>query len=261
MSSPRKSFLRGSYTSSSHRSALVRQLSEGSGVSVASPVGQDFAERLGAWLSVADAITLRTALQAIPTAKQTKPSSAVPVAPNLLAEELQRVRATLSKSITTVEAAQPQRNRADHSAHGAVAAPVIPLDPAAEFAMLHQRYGEQQRRMEMSVDALRARARDLLSQASPELARLAALDGVMDQMLGGREQHVLSTVPAFLKKRFEQLRREATAEAETLFGDAPNNTHQPAWLVQLAAEFQQALLAELDLRLQPIAGMAEALAQ
>jgi hypothetical protein len=73
---------------------------------------------------------------------------------------------------------------------------------------------------------------------------------VMDQMLGGREQHLLSTVPAFLKKRFEQLRREA-----------PADTDPPAWLTRLTAECQQALLAELDLRLQPIAGMAEALAQ
>lgn len=259
--------MRGSFTSPFHRSALIRQLSEGSGIGAAAPAGQDFAERLGAWLSVADAITLRTALQIIPT---TKPGKAA-VAPNsarpALAEELQRVRAALTHSITTVEAALPSRGRADHSSHVAVAAPVIPLDPMAEFAMLHQRYGEQQRRMEMSVDALRAYARQVLSQTSPELAQLAALDGVMDKMLGGRAQHLLSTVPAFLKKRCEQLRRqgaaEAAANAETLFGAEPDASQQPqpGWLVQLAAEFEQALLAELDLRLQPIAGMADALEQ
>ncbi|WP_157694121.1 DUF3348 family protein [Hydrogenophaga crassostreae] len=241
----------------------MRQLSEGSGVGAAAPSGQDFAERLGAWLSVADSITLRTALQAIPSAQKTRPAPSASIDPQSLAEELSRVRATLTQSITTVEPALPGRGRADHSSHGAVPAPVMPLDPAAEFAMLHQRYGEQQRRMEMSVDALRSHAREVLSQASPELAQLAALDGVMDKMLGGREQHLLSTVPAFLKKRFEHLRRQATAEAaadaETLFGEVPNPSQQPTWLVQLAAEFEQALLAELDLRLQPIAGMAEAL--
>ena len=220
----------------------------------AAPAGQDFAERLGAWLSVADSISLRTALQAIPATKFAKASVAPNSAPPALAEELQRVRATLTKSITTVEATPSSRSRADHSAHGAVNAPPIPLDPAAEFAMLHQRYGEQQRRMEMSVDALRAHARQVLSQTSPELAQLAALDGVMDQMLGGREQHLLSTVPTFLKKRFELLRRQAVAEAEA------DLSRLPAWLVQLTAEFEQALLAELDLRLQPVAGMAEALA-
>jgi hypothetical protein len=240
---------------------LVSQLSEGSGVSVGAPAGQDFAERLGAWLSVADAITLRTALQSIPATSQAKAASpGAPTTPETLAEALQRVRATLTKSITTVESALPTRGRADHSSYvAAAAAPAIALEPATEFAMLHQRYGEQQRRMEMSVDALRAHARQTLSRASPELARLAALDGVMDQMLGGREQHVLSTVPTFLKKRFEHLRRQAAADAETLFGNEPDPSQQPAWLVQLAAEFEQALLAELDLRLQPIAGMAEAM--
>lgn len=251
--------MRASFTRSTQVSPLVRQLSESSGLGAAAPAGQDFAERLGAWLSVADAITLRTALQTIPAAQPGKSLTAAPIAPTVLAEELHRVRATLTKSITTVENALPLRNRADHSAHGAIAAPSIPLDPAAEFAMLQQRYGEQQRRMEMSADALRARARELLSQASPDLARLAALDEVMDKMLGGREQHALSTVPVFLKKRFEQLRREAAAEAETLFGETPNPSQQLTWLVQLAAEFQQALLAELDVRLLPIAGMAEAL--
>ena len=258
--------MRGSFNRSTHPSALVRQLSEGSGVASAAPAGQDFAERLGAWLSVADAITLRNALQTIPATKAVKAVGDPHGGHPALAEALERVRSTLTKSITTAEAAQPSRGRADHSAHGASPAPMIPLDPTAEFAMLHQRYGEQQRRMEMSVDALRAHARQVLAQTSPELAQLAALDGVMDKMLGGREQHALSTVPAFLKKRFEQLRRQAAAEeaanADTLFGAGPESAQrQPAWLVQLTAEFEQALLAELDLRLLPIAGMVDALEQ
>lgn len=248
--------MRGSFKSSSHRSALVHLLSESSGVSAAAPVGQDFAERLGAWLSVADAITLRSALQS--QAAPMAPGRTGAPAPHSLAEELQQVRATLTKSIETAESVQPQRGRADHSAQGALSAPALPLDPAAEFAMLHQRYVEQQRRMEMSVDALRSHARERLSAASPELAQLALLDGVMDQMLGGREQHLLSTVPTFLKKRFEQLRREAANEANP--DTSPDLFQRPAWLSQLTTEFQQALLAELELRLQPVAGMAEALA-
>lgn len=256
-------FLREGFNRSAHRSALVRQLSEGIGAGAAMPAGQDFAERLGAWLSVADAIALRTALLSIPAAKpghvattntHTNTTTTRSHAPPSLTDELQRVRATLTQSITSVEVARPIQGRADHSSHAAVVAPVIALDPAAEFAMLHQRYVEQQRRMEMSVDALRSHARERLSAASPELAQLAALDGVMDQMLGGREQHLLSTVPTFLKKRFELLRRQAVAEAEA------DLSRLPAWLVQLTAEFEQALLAELDLRLQPVAGMAEALA-
>ena len=236
----------------------MRLLSEGSGVSAAVPAGQDFAERMGGWLSVADAITLRSALQTRVEPRETAPTRTGATASNGLADELQKVRATLTQSIESVEPAQPQRSRADHSAQGALAAPVLPFDVAAEFALLHQRYVEQQRRMEMSVDALRCHARERLTATSPELAQLAMLDGVMDQMLGGREQHLLSTVPSFLKKRFEQLRRAAASEATP--EAQPDPTRAPAWMDQLAAEFQQALLAELDLRLQPVAGMAEALA-
>ena len=235
----------------------MRLLSEGSGIGAAAPAGQDFAERLGGWLNVADAIELRAALQSLGSTRArsvARPAAAVTLASTVsLDEELERVRATLTQSILSTEPAQPIRGRADRSAQAALAAPALPLDPAAEYAMLHQRYVDQQRRMEMSVDALRSHARERLAAASPELARLAALDAVMDQMLGGREQHLLSTVPAFLKKRFEQLRREAPADTDA--------ADPPAWLSQLTAECQQALLAELDLRLQPIAGMAEALAQ
>jgi hypothetical protein len=261
-----------------NQSALVRQLGEVCDLGPGTAAGQDFAERLGAWLSVADAITLRTALQAAPAQRgvhepiQRAPHGDTPSATRSAAlgrlgegesdllEEVRRVRATLTKSITSPEPSQPRRGRADHSPQAVKAVPVAPLDPAAEFALLHQRYGEQQRRMEMSIDALRAHAREVLNRASPELARLAALDAMLEHMLGGREQHLLSTVPAFLKKRFETLRRQAAAEAETLFGQPPDANEPPVWLVELGAEFERALLAELDLRLQPVTGLAEALA-
>ena len=222
------------------------------GVGVAVPGGQDFAERLGGWLSVADAITLRSALQS-PAGYQAPPRAVV-TALQSLTDEVQQVRETLIRSIKTVEPVQPRRGRADHSALASFAAPPLPIDTAAEFSVLQQRYVEQQRRMEMSVDALRAHARVQLAAVSPELAQLAALDGVMEKMLGAREQYLLATVPSFLKKRFEQLRHEASLELQE--SDA---SQTPAWLAQLGAECQQALLAELDLRLQPVAGLAEAM--
>lgn len=254
--------MRGTSHRSAHPSTLVRELAAACGVSAAAPAGQDVAERLGAWLSVADAITLRGALHArtetsgASSARATGDAVAVHAA---LSQELQRVRATLEASIHAVEPAPSQRRKADHSHHGVAAVAPLPLDPAAEFALLHQRCGEQQRRMEMSIDALRTHVREVLAKTSPDMARLAALDGVMDQMLGGREQHLLATVPAFLKKRMEQLRRQETKDADRLPGEAAHSAEQPAWLEQLIAEFQQALLAELDLRLQPVVGMVEAL--
>ena len=95
----------------------------------------------------------------------------------------------------------------------------------------------------MAIDALRGHLRQTLAQATPRLAQLAALDAVLDQMLGGREQKLLAGVPAWLKARFEQLRQ----------------SHPDDWPPLFEHELQQTLLAELDLRLQPLLGLVEAL--
>jgi hypothetical protein len=73
------------------------------------------------------------------------------------------------------------------------------------------------------------------------LRQLAVLDAAFEQVLARREQASLSATSALLKRRFEQLHADA----------APPET--------FAAEWRQALLAELELRLEPVTGLAEAL--
>ena len=184
---------------------------------------QDLAERLGGWLNVADAIALNAAHQALPALAVARPRTARTAVPDARAE-LQRLRATLTQAIGT---------------------PPHPPTAASdtEFAPHHQRCLDQQRRMEMGIDALRKHLRQTLAATSPKLAQLAALDAALDQMLGGREQRLLAGLPAFLKARFEHWRQ---AEPE-------------AWPAPFEQDLQHALLAELELRLQPLLGMVEAL--
>lgn len=217
---------------------LARQLARGlpEGASTDAP-RQDVAERLGQWLNVAEAIELHAAQSAVTaagTAASRRPPRVAPAALHAsLHAELDRVRSVLTRSITTRPAHRPDPNDLD-----------------TEFALFHQRLGDQQRRMEMSVDALREHVRQQLAQSTPAMAQLAALDAVMDQLFGGREQRLLSQLPVFLKARFVALRQEATADtADDL-----------RWLQHFATEFEQTLLAELDLRLQPVTGLIEALA-
>jgi len=66
---------------------------------------------------------------------------------------------------------------------------------------------------------------------------------VVDQMLGGREQKLLAGIPALLKNRFQQLRKAQPQDWPPLF----------------ELDFQQTLRAELELRLQPVTGLVEAL--
>lgn len=206
-----------------HRSALVRQLA---GYLPAPPdaARQDLAERLGGWLDVRDAIALHAAHQALPTLAPRRAATRPAVAD--LHAALQRLRATLRQGIA--------------------AAPALPIEPQdSAFAPHHQRCLDHQRRMEAAIEPFRAHVRQSLAAASPRLARLAALDATLDQLLGGREQRLLSGVPAFLKARFEQLRQ----------------SHPDTWPAPFEQELQQALVAELDLRLQPVTGLIEALAE
>ncbi|MFT4267926.1 MAG: DUF3348 family protein, partial [Xenophilus sp.] len=90
--------------------------------------------------------------------------------------------------------------------------------------------------------------RDALAARSPALARLAAVDAVMERALAAREQALLGALPARLQKHFERLRREAGPEAPP-----------SAWLPAFRRDLQALLLAELDFRLQPLEGLMQAL--
>ena len=154
-------------------SALARQLARGLPVSVSADAPrQDVAERLGQWLNVAEAIELHAAQAAVTAAgaaASRRPPRVEPAALHAsLRAELERVRSVLTRSITTRPAHQPDPNDLD-----------------TEFAFFHQRLGDQQRRMELGVDALREHVRQQLAQSTPAMAQLAALDAVMDQLFGG----------------------------------------------------------------------------
>lgn len=208
-----------------NRSPLVRQLAAWLPAEAEAAPRQDIGERLGAWLNVADAIDLHAAHQSLP-AIQFRRRAGKPMGAAAAQAELQRVRATLSQAFA--------------------APPLHPMHASdAEFAPHHQRYMDLQRRMEMAIDAFRGHLRQTLTQTSTPLAQLAALDAVLDQMLGGREQKLLASVPAHLKTRFLQLRK---ADPE-------------GWPALFDHDFQQTLRAELELRLQPVTGLVEALAQ
>lgn len=208
---------------------------------VADTPRQDVAERLGQWLNVNEAIQLHTTQGALNAAVR-RPSHAPLAEPPAalharLQQELQRVRAVLTQSIT----ARDPSHRPD------------PNDLDTEFALFHQHLNDQQRRMELSVEALRHHVRQALARSTPERAQLAALDAAMDQLLAGREQRLLSTLPVFLKARFVALRQQAARSR------APDTPDDLRWLHTFAAELEQTLLAELDLRLQPVTGLIESL--
>ncbi len=217
-----------------------------------------FAQRLSGWFDWTDAISLSAALNSPPTHV---PGIGVAGAAHLDEREFVRVRSTLSKlaaqaSATNVETAAKARPARQATAR-ITAAPIAP----DEFPPYRERHVAFQQAMETSMTALRRRVRATLSGASPELARLADLDAVLEQVVGEQERVLLSSLPSRLEQRFERLRR---AHAEASGHASEHSTVQAprelaAWTDTFRREMHDVLLAELELRLQPVEGLLEAL--
>lgn len=122
--------------------------------------------------------------------------------------------------------------------------PAAPVTDSAEagYAPLRAYYLAQQRKWMSTTGYLRGQLRERLLQGSPEQARLAALDGVMEATLSPREQTLLAVIPELLGKRYAQLHSMA---GESLSG--------------FRGDMRHVLQAELDLRFQPIDGLLTAL--
>ena len=214
---------------------------------------QAFAERLGQWLNFADAITLTAA-------HGTTSSAAAPALRSVTATELEgefaAARTAWANSITascSPLAGETRIKLPPPQTGAAIEAPAY--EPYRRFYVAHQ--GE----MELAIRPLRGKARQALAQTGGKLRKLAALDGALDKILSARERQLLATVPSLLERRFVQL---ASAHqqwlAETGQPDDPELWMQPGgWLADFCNELKMALLAELDLRLQPTVGLIEAL--
>lgn len=190
------------------------------------------AERLGGGLGWADAIGLSRVL-ATPPAAGARPA-AVREARDWAAAALDRVQADLANAfddaLLALDAAEP-------------APEGVPLpDLLAPFRLHH---AQQQRAMAARVATLRERLRGRLAEASGALARLARLDAVFDHAIAAQEKQALAGLPALLTKR----------------ADLHHAADPRRWRTRFWADLQRALRAELDLRLQPVLGLIEALNQ
>jgi len=246
----------GSQHSRSTGPALIRSLARLTefGAPASRPA---FAERLSQWLRWTDAVSLSAALSASPVTplERTDPSAGAGAAER----EFARARGVLAKAIVEDELFAPGALGADpRAASPGSGAP-------AEFAPYRLRYHARQQAMEAGIATLRENVRTTLAAVSPALARLAALDAVMEQALFPHERSLLSTVPALLQGRFEALRGAgpsaaggATGREEALSEGSDRGTPD-GWLDVFCKDMQGVLLAELELRLQPVEALLAAL--
>ena len=248
----------------------------GAGNRTAAPSKESFTERLGQWLDWTDAITLAAALSretAVRPLNDRTAGAAISAPAKTIVDELLQVRNKLADAIVTdgLFKAGHDAVKLPNSRTGAALGVALdgtldmpldmPLEPAPEFSPYRRACQTHQRAMAAVIAPLRGRVRQALTALSPALGRLAALDAVFDEALRDRERQLLSTVPVLLEQHFERLRRaHSTTRFHARASLSAADSRSPArWLVEYGGDMQQVLLAELDVRLQPIEGMVEAI--
>ncbi|TVP52053.1 MAG: DUF3348 family protein [Halomonadaceae bacterium] len=108
-----------------------------------------------------------------------------------------------------------------------------------------------QRKLAATSDQFRDKVRQTMKDHNQNLARLAELDAVFDHTMAGYTSQCFSHTPRVLEQRLQALQ---TASEQT---QEPGT--QPAdWLHRYWEEAQNLLLAELDVRLEPVLGLLEA---
>lgn len=223
-----------------HSSKLIRVLEDLAVADIADS-RQSFGERLGQWLDFKDAISLYSVLHGDISGNSAR--GAAVLNDRSLHDELARVRNALVDAIRIdVQLRMPEAPTAVDS----------PADIEIDFVPYHRSYLVHQRNMQSAVSSLRAQVRGVLAERSPAGKRLAALDGALEHALAVRERSLLAILPLLLGKRFEYvlLRRRMSSEDNSAPCLQSND-----WLAEFCRDVQAVLLAELDLRLQPVLGL------
>jgi hypothetical protein len=225
--------------------------------------GQSLSDQLSQWLGWTDAIALSTALNGHPPAVASTARAA-----DGADGEGARVRASLAAAIDgdglfgvprlrgVSRTSARSLQRAQQSA---------PVEAATDFADFRQRYIAMQQSMETAIGTLRGRLRGMLAARTPEMTRLAVVDAIIERSLGARERSLLAAVPGMLGTHFERLRKAAQvdlqvdAQVDKGADDAPTAPQSAAWLDTFRQDARSVLLAEMDIRFQPVEGLLAAL--
>ncbi|MGT2475860.1 DUF3348 domain-containing protein [Paraburkholderia terrae] len=221
---------------------------------------QSLSDQLSQWLGWTDAIALSTALNSAPPAVASGARGAGSVE-----HECARVRASLADAIAGDSMLAPRRRRSAAQAHAQNA-----QQPEAEanYADFRQCYLALQQSMETRIGSLRGRLRSMVAAQTSEMTRLAVVDAIMERSLGARERSLFGAVPGLLSGHFERLRQAAQDERDALDAVAATATSAEsqvaaarpgAWLDVFRKDMQSVLLAELDIRFQPVEGLLAAL--
>ena len=223
-------------------SRLVRFLSDLSvaGVEVSH---KHFAERLGGLIDLSDSISLSTAHGGLSAMAVPAPSAdGKAAAGEYLRQEFLDTHTSAVQFIIKSFVADGAANWLKLPSEETSIASIAKYDPYLQF------YSAHQREMDFKVKRLRADVRTTISDLSPKLAQLSTLDEALEKTLSTHSRKLFAGVPRLLEQRFHFLLVESESSSLGV-----------ANLGDFYKEMQGLLLAELEIRLQPVLGLIEAL--
>lgn len=216
---------------------------------------QPFAEQLSQLLNFADAAVIAGAQQGSGGVR--RPDDEPLLTPEQAVSEVEQLRETLTRQIQrSCSLDDPPRRLAwPRPKPGQSPAEAGDFEPYQRFYLMLQR------ELDMHTRQLRARLRYVLAEGNPDQQRVAALDAAFDDTLWRHARRGFAYIPLRLKAQHKALLSEHLAQrAEHPEADDPLQWSAPGgWLVGFVASMQALLLAELDVRIQPLTGLLAAL--
>lgn len=221
---------------------------------------EDVGQQLGDWLNFRQAIALHGVLnpeQAMAPAAPAHQRRAALMSADALRRHVDKVRAQLEQSIMQGAPTGSGLARID------MPPPTLeePVEAKIAYAPYRRFHAAHQRQMETSLHTLRSQVRGQLEKSEGPLQQLAQLDAAFETILSEREAVLLGKVAKLLEKRFAQaVKQHLRQQGETqVVGEHEDPAVNAAsWLMPFRQSLRTALLAELDMRLQPTLGLLEA---
>ena len=231
------------FTHDAHKSSRLIQFLTERAVSTVKVSHKNFAEELGQMIDLSDSFALSDALRGLTRS----PYSAETIDKDRIKKVfLQQQHAMVENMIAHFVTPKKGSPMQLPSLEGED----IVLDKALD--RYKRFYALQQSDLEYNISQLRQQLRDDIKGFSPRLAQLVALDTAMAKTLNAHSRQLFNIMPRLLAKRFADLQAEQSL-THTLFDDELH------WLEAFQQEMQGLLLAELEVRLQPLLGLIEAL--
>ncbi len=244
-------------TTLADRSRLVALLCQLSNTKT-SKADYNLGEYLGRLISVSDAISLSRSLNQLKsqTSVQTANQCEVDTSALEIREDVFNSRERMIQTII---------RSFSHTPHGmGIQAPSVTTGTRVEALQTYEPYlrfySMHQAQMAGAIQSLRLRVRSNISPLSRQMQQLAQLDKVMDDNLASNTSKLFDVAPRLLQQRFSQLLDTHLESQDSSKDPEPHTWILPGgWLANFYRDMQAVLLAELDLRLQPVIGLLEAL--